>query len=291
MKTLELSNDIYDTTATDEEVSQGYYYGRYRYCFPALLIGRSFISRAAAVIMILLISSSWLLLVFYSYGDDDNDDESPHEGKMDNVVAVVGSGGSNAEDEGQQQQQQTIVLIPSTNTSDCANLYECQKDHPDRLGHMFPLYAGQAVCNGGQYRFGLTKQGDLQFHDCSSNKVQVFYNNYSSSSTADDLDTKIAELYFIMTETATLQLIALVDNEDGKSSSEKTELVVWRKESTKCNITPSPQCLHHHPVLDCPYLHLHKSGDLVLNWIDDGNNDKWMARNIMKHNNCYDNLL
>ena len=38
------------------------------------------------------------------------------------------------------------------------------------------------------------------------------------------------------------------------------------------------QCLPDH---DCPYLHMHQGGVMVLNWVDDSRNDSWQSKNFM----------
>ena len=127
----------------------------------------------------------------------------------------------------------------------------------DRLGHLTPLFAGHALCNA-QYRFGLTKDGDLVWQDCDLNETKHIHNDASSVS-------------FQMTSNGTLQLLST------------TQVVVWEKVPTLW-IGYTKHCLSR-PLLDCPYLHLHKSGDLVLNSISDGT---WRDRKIQK---CFDDLF
>jgi hypothetical protein len=146
---------------------------------------------------------------------------------------------------------------PQPQSNDCD--YDCQTD---RLGHKMPLYTGQALCND-QYRFGLTLDGFFQWHDCDTNQKHIFYTPTSVSNQVS---------YFEMLEDATFQLV----------SNDKK--VVWKEPSTS-QIHYTAECLHD-PQLDCPYLHLHKSGDVVMNSIDD--NGKWVARNIKR---CYENLF
>jgi hypothetical protein len=144
-------------------------------------------------------------------------------------------------------------LSPSTSGGD----YDCQTD---RLGHKHPIYVGQALCNA-QYRFGLTSEGVFQWQDFISDETHVLYSGGEGK-----VD------YFEITETGVLQLFS------------RDEDLVWEKESNR-DIHATKECLHN-PLLDCPYLHLHKSGDVVLNWIDD--EGKWLARNIKR---CYKDLF
>jgi hypothetical protein len=147
--------------------------------------------------------------------------------------------------------------LSSLSSSTSSGDYDCQTD---RLGHKRSIYVGQALCNA-QYRFGLTSEGVFQWQDFVSDETHVLYSG----------DYGKVE-YFEITETGILQLFS--SDED----------VVWEKESNR-NIHASKECLHN-PLLDCPYLHLHKSGDVVLNWIDD--EGKWLARNIKR---CYKDLF
>jgi hypothetical protein len=154
---------------------------------------------------------------------------------------------------------------PPQSNNDC--IYDCQTD---RLGHKTPLFTGQALCNH-QYRFGLTHEGVFQWHDCDTHQTHVFYTPTTTTTTTTNNQVS----YFEMQEDAAFQLYSY-DNQ-----------VVWKKASTRQpKIHFSAHCLSR-PLLDCPYLHLHKSGDVVLNWIDD-NNGKWVDRNIKR---CYNDLF
>ena len=188
----------------------------------------------------------------------------------------------------------------------CTGVYDCQDEHPDRLGHFARLYAGNAVCND-LYRFGLTQSGVFQFEDCSTGQVQVFYdgsNDYPPpSSSASDVvggDRNWGDaspLFFVMTDKATLQVVLDNDRQAqqhqsgvadkvGSDGNSSTTTVVWEKATHGCPVNPSPHCLSN-PLLDCPYIHLHKSGDVVLNWIsDDG---PWLTSSMQKR--CYDGLF
>lgn len=137
----------------------------------------------------------------------------------------------------------------------CRDLYDCQTD---RFGHEMPLYAGQAICNE-QFRFGLTKEGIFQWNDCDMNEKKIIVVHPDAHA-------------FVMAETGSLRL-----------ENDKQE-ILWQKDPT-LEIIPTRECLHH-PLLDCPYLHLHKSGDVVLNSITrDG---QWKDRKIQ---HCFDELF
>lgn len=175
----------------------------------------------------------------------------------------------------------------------CNDLYTCQTDHPDRLGHNVALFAGKAICNA-KYRFGVTQDGVLQWHNCDSNERNVVYDRKkhlqaqleggedgTDAATTTMLQNAKEDLFFRMTETGSLHIVLQFSN--GKIGHE--EMVIWEKVPT-LTITPTKKCLHN-PLLDCPYLHLHKSGDVVLNSIDP-NDGHWSDRKIQK---CFDDLF
>jgi hypothetical protein len=173
------------------------------------------------------------------------------------------------------------IPAPSSSSSSCDYDYDCQTDHTDRLGHKTPLYSGQAICNH-EYRFGLLARDDgtnttttLQWQNCESGKIAVLY-SYSTNKKQKQED----DVYFELQEDATFQL----RSGSGSGSNE----VLWEKPSTY-KIHATHECLHN-PILDCPYLHLHKSGDVVLNWINSDNNGAWMARNIKRSYKDFDFL-
>jgi hypothetical protein len=169
---------------------------------------------------------------------------------------------------------------PSDGVSSCEDYYDCQTD---RMGHEQPLYPGQALCND-RYRFGLTREGVFQWQEClggSNNTTQVFYDGATLNFTYSGIATSSSNqqrLHFVMRTDATFQIVLL-------SGTGGDESVVWEDTMTCGIVHVYKHCLSR-PLLDCPYLHLHKSGDIVLNWIDD--NGHWNDRNSKK---CYKQLL
>lgn len=133
---------------------------------------------------------------------------------------------------------------------DQSSSFSCKpyfKHSTDRLGHKKPLYAGEAICHH-QYMFGVTIDGAFQWQDCSTNTTKIFY-----KSSADDV-------YFVMKPDASWNVY-----ENGQ--------LKW-KEECHLDVHFYPQCLSH-VGLDCPYIHLRKSGRIVLNFIDE--NGSWEA--------------
>jgi hypothetical protein len=110
----------------------------------------------------------------------------------------------------------------------CLDLYQCQTEHPDRMGHETPLYVGHALCND-HLRFGVTPSGVFQWHDCDTAETKIIY---------DDAIEKVS--YFSMSSTGVFQLF------------DQSDAIVWKKEP-KTTITFSAHCLPS-PLLDCPYL-------------------------------------
>ena len=153
---------------------------------------------------------------------------------------------------------ETTPLEESTLSASCD--YDCQTD---RGGHNTLFSKGQALCNH-QYRFGLNQEGVFQWQDCDTNEIRVVYNATGAARAMQMTDKGTFEVY-----------------SDAAGSS-----LIWSKPSNRF-IEVTKECLHPHPTLDCPYLHLHKSGDVVLNWIDKEKN-QWMARNILR---CYEDLF
>lgn len=128
--------------------------------------------------------------------------------------------------------------------------YECKTE---RIGHNSPIYSGQAICKN-QHRFGLNQNGDFLLHDCEADKQEILWErNGVSSASAINFQMK----------------------KDGVFQISNKSKVLWETEP-KRKIYYSEQCLDK-PKLDCPYLHLRKSGMLVVNWID-GETGEWMDR-------------
>ena len=162
---------------------------------------------------------------------------------------------------------QPSAPLTSAKTSDvsCDRYYECLGD---RLGNTNPIYPGQAICSkgGSDHRFmiGLTPdEGIFHWRDCATNETLVYYNGTG------------LDLYFVLNDDASWNVMRTNANID---------TIQWREESLHQSIQNYPHCLNN-PLLDCPYLHLRKSGVIVLNFIDPISG--WIAENI-RH--AYPNL-
>jgi len=119
----------------------------------------------------------------------------------------------------------------------------------DRLGNGEALSAGALLCSaGGRYLFGFDDTGSLIWRDCR-----------------DDVEKKILVYhrcdkgcYFMLAENASFLLM------DEESTAKGT---VRYEKHCAVDISPSEACLED-PRYDCPYLHLHSSGKLVLHYVD-----------------------
>jgi len=176
--------------------------------------------------------------------DDDNDDDDSG-GQQDTVENnnVVDLNAKNPNRDG-------VEFISPT----CD--YTCMTD---RLPHESPLYPGQVLCNR-EHRFGMTNDGELFMQDCLLDTVEIIWSAKNAQ-----LSPEQYPIHFEMQKNGYFQII-----------SDPTGDVLL-EDGPKRNVTYHYMCLHHKPKLDCPYLHLHPDGVLVLNWIDD---HKWVARNV-----------
>eukprot|EP00980_Cylindrotheca_fusiformis_P028818 scaffold22652_cov153-Cylindrotheca_fusiformis.AAC.1 len=138
--------------------------------------------------------------------------------------------------------------------------YECLTD---RLGNKKAILPGQALCNR-QHRFGLSDTGDFLVHDCKSDEKIVFWNASDSSSVSS----------------STVKSVRFEMKKDGLFQIRRKEKVL-AEFHPKRTISFSKKCLSHHPVMDCPYLHLRSSGMVVVNWEDD-ETGKWMDRDMKR---------
>jgi len=183
---------------------------------------------------------------------------------------------------------------------------ECMENHylkntRDRLGHDAPMHKGQALCNGDEetfpgvlFQFGLTPSGALVWQKCSSrnpsdSELIVLRTASTNNETNDPSSLSLSlsllpreKVWFQMTSDATWQIIAANDDDDTSLT------VVWEQavQNRPFPIQESPRCLNDRPVLDCPYIHFRRHGDIIMNYIDP--NDGWVA--CKSHKKCYPDL-
>ena len=149
--------------------------------------------------------------------------------------------------------QDITATETTTSGQACDKLFDCISD---RLGQNESMFAGQAICSrDGRYAFAMQMDNSvsLVWKNCATGETKKYYRKGE----ADD--------YFIMDENAKFA----VYGGEGQLKWEKDCLV---------SVKRYPQCLSK-PMYDCPYLHLHRGGVVVLNYIDGWD---WISRNIKK---------
>ena len=120
----------------------------------------------------------------------------------------------------------------------------------DRLQNNEMMGRGTLLCSeGGRYSFGFGLDGSLLWRDyCRDGSERVYYRCQSSKDCA-----------FVLTKNATFTVREMaVSGYIGKNVYEK---------SSKVEGISSNNCLVE-PRYDCPYIHLHSSGKLVLHYVD-----------------------
>lgn len=148
--------------------------------------------------------------------------------------------------------------IPTTlsSTTPPPKSFTCQGD---RINNNARLETNHFVCSANdRYRFGMDETGSLLFADDVINKTAFIFNG-----TAGD--------YFMLLQDATFTV------------SNSSDAVVWEAPCSD-NVSLHPECLpvSQDEVYDCPYLHLHNGGTLVLNYISGRD---WKARSSLHTHN------
>jgi hypothetical protein len=148
-----------------------------------------------------------------------------------------------------------------SSTSSNLESFDCLTD---RIGHFKWIERGQALCNDNQF-FGLTLSGELikATTSCGNTTERVVLH--------DDL---LAEA-FQMTDHGHFMLVKDLVTIKEKNSTTPSK-ILWEAEPT-IKINPTGICLSQLQI-ECPYLHLRKSGDLVLNSINE--DGSWSDRKV-----------
>jgi len=121
----------------------------------------------------------------------------------------------------------------------------------ERIENEQKLRTGQYLCSkSGKSIFGIDDNGTFTWENEKKGLTQVLYKGNAGD-------------YFML-------------KEDGRFVVYSSEgAIIWSK-NCKAEVHWSPKCLSSY---DCPYLHLHGGGTIVLNWIS---SDVWNERNINK---------
>mmetsp|Transcript_39222 Transcript_39222/g.79968 ORF Transcript_39222/g.79968 Transcript_39222/m.79968 type:complete len:304 (-) Transcript_39222:170-1081(-) len=146
----------------------------------------------------------------------------------------------------------TKIYNPPDGTTETTCLEEGYGCVGDRMGHDERLDVGKAICSRkGQYVFGMDAGGSLIWRDCFEDESILLFQGEPGD-------------YFVMEDDAAFTVRDVNGN------------VKWRKDS-QVEVHDTGRCLYD-PAFDCPYLHLHTGGVMVLNWID----GHWKSRNFKK---------
>lgn len=130
--------------------------------------------------------------------------------------------------------------------------YKCEGD---RIQNGVKLKTNHFLCDHyKRYRFGVDAKGSLLYADDAFNMTAILYNGTKGD-------------YFELLRDGTFTVC------------DSSGTIVWQEECSD-DVGFSAECLPtHHKTYDCPYLHLHSGGTIVMNWIND--QDDWKERNIL----------
>jgi hypothetical protein len=138
--------------------------------------------------------------------------------------------------------------------------------------HNNQLFPGQFICsknhtnNGAEnerYRFGLTLEGELVLQDTLLPESSTY--QYDRVLYSNDYSNILDGSYYFSLQTDGTFAI------HGRTLNQLEWSVVPNRQ-----MHWTEQCLEEH---DCPYLHLHPGGVLVVNYID--NDDQWQQKNVL----------
>jgi hypothetical protein len=139
----------------------------------------------------------------------------------------------------------------SSTSSMCAATHNCLTD---RLGNnQYPIHQGEGLCNN-EFYFGWSTDGKLIWRDCQKDVTNVIFDGSAGFAGSN--------YYFLLLDDASYNVY-------------NNDQLIWTKHCLR-KAELVPKCLSR-PQLDCPYLHLHENGDLVLNSIDQPAHS-WKAR-------------
>jgi hypothetical protein len=148
------------------------------------------------------------------------------------------------------------------------------------------LYPGQYICSMDetrQYQFGLTTSADLIYKDTATNETLLLFKNPYKKGKLTSNKVHPLEYYFSLTINGTFVMNML-----NKTDPNAEWNPLWEAKPVY-EIKLTENCLPHH---DCPYLHIHQGGVVILNWIGYtintgnalavGGDDNWQTQNFLK---------
>lgn len=157
----------------------------------------------------------------------------------------------------------------------------------ENMKHNHRLYPGQYICSRDEdqrYHFGLSESGDLIWKDSQRNHIHAYYENpyYRGNRENANLTTvtsttsdshELYEFYLSLRVDGTLVMQRVHLHGNGKTT------VLWAAEPNY-QMGLTEQCLPNH---DCPYLHLHQDGVMVLSWVNGTNlQEDWQEHSFKR---------
>lgn len=250
----------------DDEDGRRHQYGTDR---GARCLSGRFRRRRPVVPLVVFTIGAAVLLVVWATSASQNRKERPDSSSLGGDEKVTG-GVSTIDPSSPTGTGSPEAAVQSSNLLNCTHIFTCQTD---RMGYFQWMHRGQALCND-VHRFGLTLDGALIKEVCGG--------DFGSGEGNGDSDGTSAQTFVLLHQDPSAEAFQMTDHghfqlvsstlEGGESS------VLWEAIPT-IQIEPTPVCLSQ-PKLDCPYLHLHKSGDLVLNSIQ--SDGSWSDRKARK---------
>lgn len=228
--------------------------------------------RLASLFCILVV----VIIVFLSFCSRNNENEDNSSTTPDDTVS------SNQEQASATAASDSPTVSPTATTRSSSPTasptappkestkkeYNCKGD---RIQNGVQLETNHYICDHYlRYRFGMNESGSLIYADDALHTTVNLYNG-----TKGDYFELLVDGNFTVYNT---------NNGD----------VVWQQECSD-DVTFSPECLPtNHDTYDCPYLHLHSGGTIVLNWIS-ASSGEWKERNILHmydlNRNCKDHFV
>jgi len=154
--------------------------------------------------------------------------------------------------------------------------YDCVGD---RLQYGVKLHQGEFICSKNRsFRLGMNSVGDFVWVNATTEEedTKIIYLNqneiFNRFRNGDNKNDESDRYFFSLESNGAFSVF----ENDFTIEKNKSENKIWSKEC-KQEVTKSTKCLSEY---DCPYLHIHKGGVVVLNWID--KYDDWKERNIMR---------
>ena len=175
---------------------------------------------------------------------------------------------------------------------------------------------------GVLFQFGLTSNGALVWQKCDpsdpsqteiitlvtvpapEHNSELHNTNTNNAISSSVMTPPQNQLWFEMTSEATWQILSTTSQEENSTTTNETDAtatatatatsggtattLVWEQpvQNQPRPVGVTSRCLSDRPVMDCPYIHFRRHGDIVMNYID--SKDGWIACKSRKI--CYSSL-